>query len=323
MKFTSACISVALVAFAASILPAEGADWNNGAGGIKEYGQAGVPVPAPVPYQETYKWYLRGDVGFSAKESGKVSATGAPISITQDGERDKLGILSLGFGRYITPSLRVEFGIDIRNKQNVASGAASYTQRRHADGATQTVTNALGVTLYTGPSQNFNNYNVDRNDQASLNNANGMINLYYDIKTGTRFTPYVGAGVGVVLHAFQRSSRETANCTSGGNDVLTLFGVPHPNTCWNTPTIPPNAYLPSQYTQSAVNNKTAWGPAASLMAGGTYSLSERTHWDVGYRMLWQGGVASITYPSLTGSTTIRAESRVDHEVRTGLRFDIW
>jgi opacity protein-like surface antigen len=324
MKFSSACISIALIALAASVVPAKAADWNNGAGGIKDSGQGGTPIPAPIPYQESYKWYLKGDVGFGIKNQNTATSVGTPMNITQQGEFDKIGILGASFGRYITPSLRLEFGIDIRNKQNIATGQPfAYTTTRYADGGVQTaVVNLSPVVSLTGPSRNYNTYDAVRTDDATHNNVNGMINIYYDLKNSSRFTPYVGVGVGLVLHTLQHRGKDTGTCFTGGNTILDLNVPPLPPGCHDI-TVAGPTYLPSQLSLSSGSSTTAWGLAAAIMAGGTYSITDRTHWDIGYRGIWQGGSVSTTINSIAGDTRLRFDPRFEHEIRTGIRFDVW
>jgi len=65
-------------------LPAAAGDWNNGAGGIKDYGGVGgVPVPAPVPVPEyAAQWYFRGDLGIGFGANPATSRTGQPFGVT-------------------------------------------------------------------------------------------------------------------------------------------------------------------------------------------------------------------------------------------------
>ena len=158
MKLSAVCISVTLVALATSILPADAADWNNGAGSMKDRGQAGVPVPIPEAYQETYKYYLRGDLGFTPKSSAKVTALGPPLSLLPVSDWERNAFVGFGFGRYITPSLRLEFGIDLRPKHNVAAGGSKFYPSQSGDGGTKTILSGP-IVIYTGPSLNYGQMN--------------------------------------------------------------------------------------------------------------------------------------------------------------------
>ena len=54
------------------------------------------------------------------------------------------------------------------------------------------------------PTTDTNTYLADRQDTTTLASHTLMANLYYDVKTGTRFTPYVGAGAGVAFGQMKR-----------------------------------------------------------------------------------------------------------------------
>ena len=74
MKRTTVLFSLGLALLAAK--PAEAGDWNNGAGQLKSHGgMAGVPVPAPVPYAETFSWYVRADLGYALASNGSATST--------------------------------------------------------------------------------------------------------------------------------------------------------------------------------------------------------------------------------------------------------
>ena len=124
MKHFSQRIAAGLAGLVAAHLPVHAGDMMNGAaGGIKDYGSAGIAVPAPVPYEETFKWYVRGDIGTAFKNSGKFETGGltAP-QITQPGDWSEQSIVSFGFGRYLTPSVRGEITLDYRTPKSIASG---------------------------------------------------------------------------------------------------------------------------------------------------------------------------------------------------------
>jgi opacity protein-like surface antigen len=318
MRISIAGLTVGLLSLAASVVPSKAADMSGrGPGSAKDYGQAGVPVPAPVPYEEHYKWYVSGGLGYTARSSGKFSAS-ANINITPIEDLSGSGVFSFAVGRYITPSIRLELGLDLRTQQKIASGPpATYQTRRYAAGRDITVTDAGGLTLYQGPSQNYNDYNVEHGEEAHITNHNFMVNAYYEFNREGKFRPYVGAGVGLVMHMLNRDVVETATCFQGRNDVQVLYGVGHPTTCWA------DANLPTTFTDSSSKDTVAWGLAASLMAGMTYDLTKRTHLDIGYRYIWQGGNAIASLPSVGGFTTLDVGSRQDHEIKTALRYDLW
>jgi opacity protein-like surface antigen len=326
MKVTSAGLIIGLVSLAATLGTAEAADMDNRyGGGSRGHGAAAVPVPAPVPFEEHYTWYLGAGVGWTMFGKGSTSyPTGFNGSEIEDLNGPAMG--SIFMGRYITPSLRIELGADFRAKQKLATGTNTYqTGRQYGVGANKSIVDGSGNTVYSGPSQNYNIYDVTQTNDVDAQTNTYMLNLYYEFNRGGRLKPYVGAGIGVAQHRLSMESIHNAVCddaagtgSRGGNNIDDLYGLPSPTTCWD------QADLPRTYQGRSGASATGWGVAASLMAGVTYDLTQRTHLDVGYRMMWQGGKALINLPGSTGGwQTLSIGERLDHEVRTALRFDIW
>jgi opacity protein-like surface antigen len=220
-------------------------------------------------------------------------------------------VFSVTAGRYITPSIRMELGLDVRTAQKPLRGASQSYEGR-VTGRYNYVDPTTGLaTVGTGT----NTYDVSRNEDSKISNHTFMINALYDFNRGGKFTPYVGAGVGLALHMLNRATSEVADCAYGtGPDDP----IPGPGACRNLIN-GPSLNFASAKTDSA----TGLGLAAALMAGVSYNLSERTHLDVGYRMMWQGGKVAISAPSLNGVSVLNVGSRLDHEIRTGMRFDLW
>ncbi len=317
MRLTSACHALTLslgtaIALAASV-PAFAGDLRNGApGGIKDYGSGGVPVPAPQPYQENFKWYLRGDLGTGFKHSGKIAVEGLPASVLQPKDWHELSIISFGFGRYVTPSLRTEFTVDYRTPRTLASGSktlADITRSgRLADGIT-----GAGATIINVQT---NIYAGTQTENTDYQNSTFLMSAFYDFNREGRLKPYVGAGIGLARHELARKGNITYTCYDG-------FQTSTPGAVVQTgcTTTTGSAPLQNEYTTDTSKTATGWGVAAQLSAGVSYALTPRTHWDTGYRMLWQSGRLGVT--SSDGASTIRIDDRFDHEVRTGIRWDIW
>ncbi len=227
MKFSSACISVALIALAASIIPAEGADWNNGAGGIKDHGAGGIPVPAPIPYQETYKYYLRADLGLSwngsgqdLRHSGFNYGTGdlvAPLSMNSFAQMEHskgLGFpATLGAGLYISDRWRADLTVDIRRKtQSSLGGAYSYVADNDAGlAAGGPATGFTSTGLVVGPTATAaDSSTVSGFAQETLSNRATvlMANFYYDFGQRAHLTPYVGFGLGFAHNRYEFRARD-------------------------------------------------------------------------------------------------------------------
>lgn len=128
-----------------------------------------------------------------------------------------------------------------------------------------------------------------------------FVNAYYDFKTGTQLTPYIGGGLGV---AFVNSK------TSGTLGVvfpLALGGL--------------NDSIGSSSSRK-MNSNFAW----NIGAGIGWDINEQWTLDLGYRFVGLGKVKSNTATYITPDQTGRFEfnSKVDnlymHQVALGVRF---
>ena len=81
-----------------------------------------------------------------------------------------------------------------------------------------------------------------------------MLNAYYDINTGTKFTPYVGAGLGVAMLKASERGTYSDNKSANASDSRNTF---------------------------------AW----QIGAGVSYALTDQFNVDFGYRYLDEGHVA--------------------------------
>jgi opacity protein-like surface antigen len=325
MKRTSACqtlsASLGAVALLAIVGPALAGDLSNGApGGIRDYGSGGVPVPVPAPYEETFKWYTRADVGTGFKHSGRFAIEGLPAEVTQPADWHEHSILSFGFGRYITPSFRTEFTLDYRTPRNIASGSKSLADItktvRLADGSA-TLPSGASITVIN---LQTNIYSGVQDENTNYQNSTFLMSGFYDFNRDGRLRPYVGAGVGLARHELNRNGSIVYTCYDGN---MSSTPIANPTIITNTGCDTSNGKPPLAATYTTVTHKTAtgWGVAAQVSAGVTYDLTPRTHWDTGYRMLWQSGRVGVA--SADGLSTIRVQDRTDHEVRTGIRWDVW
>jgi Opacity protein and related surface antigens len=124
------------------------------------------------------------------------------------------------------------------------------------------------------------------------NTTTVFANFYYDIDTGTEFTPYIGAGVGL-------ASIDVKDLYSG----TTLAGV---------------------NTASGSSNKTATNFAWNVSAGVACALDENWKLDLGYRYINFGTVkgAATSFTDSVGNVyTTKAKSDLSaHEVQMGLRY---
>jgi opacity protein-like surface antigen len=77
------------------------------------------------------------------------------------------------------------------------------------------------------------------------------------------------------------------------------------------------------YNNTYSSNK-EWKPAAALMAGFSYDITQNLKLDAGYKFTYiSGGDASNNLPSGGGFANLKYDSFNIHQVRIGLRYEIW
>jgi opacity protein-like surface antigen len=171
-----------------------------------------------------------------------------------------------GIGMYFSPSVRGDLTLETESVSSIHS----------------TANNSLG----------------SAEGQFGVKRMIGLANLYYDFDTRTRFTPYLGVGLGV--------SRNTTTAGDG-----TAVCIP----CGSTAT----------FTTDGASKTNV---AGALMAGFSAKLLDRLTFDAGYRFLYTGDVRTsdmaVSYNN--GSTATAPKLNVSdlyaHQVRVGLRMDL-
>jgi opacity protein-like surface antigen len=306
-----------------AVSPAGAADMKGEYGARTVGSYPAVPVPAPIPIPDTFSWYVRGDAGYSVKSSGSISVQGPALDVLKPEEQHGPFSGSFAFGRYVTPSIRAEVSFDLRNEQSVAQGRTQHYSFQKTMTAAPTNVSNVGPGNYSGTNIatfDVHTYDVAREETTRNNTSSLMANAYYDLKTGSRFTPYVGAGAGVALSTLKRQYKETSTCLNSMN-TWTLFDYVNVSP-YGVPGCIPSAPAPtSGFGRRIANNI---GPALALMTGVAVDVSPGVKFDAGYRFIWQGTAPNISMDSVSGEvSTIKIGARSDHELRMGVRWDIW
>lgn len=330
MNFKLATVALGLSMMAASA-PAAAGDYDYSGGSVKDYGAAAVPVPAPMPLpMYEADWYMRIDAGYALSSSADVTVedvdgSGFTLRHTDLDDQNGTASFSAGFGRYITPSLRWDVTIDIRNGRGVTSSGDTVNLSTLHAGPDITVTfidNVGGVdvertaTLQTSFERH---YQGDFYQRTRVESDTAFFNMYYDHDTGTRFKPYIGAGAGVVRHYLKSTANGTLECQSVTRhviyDPLSQLGPFH------TPGLAcPDEAEPISIPYST--STTGYGFAANIMAGVATEISPGILLDTGYKGTWMSGSVALTVPTPLGNNLVDIGDRIDHEIRTGLRFNI-
>ncbi len=295
LKLTSVTLALACLMGLSGAATAGG--FGADAGSLKDGIYDGVPVPAPRPLPiYNAQWYVRADFGYSIATDDNLSTTG--FGFTPYASTDGQMALTLGMGRYLTPSLRAELAIDIRSEADLG--------RRNQD-YVGTITEAL---LGPPASTDTHTFNVARQDQVRLASYTGMVNLYYDFNNRSRFTPYVGGGVGLAIHTMTRRYSETATCTTTTNSV-----TGGPIACRGTGLTTPT-------TANGTGAETGYGLAANAMVGTAYDMGAGWKLDLNYRYSWMSGNVKLVGTSLGSASTVQLGDVTEHALRAGVRMDI-
>lgn len=229
-----------------SVAGAEAADINYG-GSIKDGGYA-APMVAPEP-----RFYFRVDGGYAFHDDPTMVEDG--IYDLTETSIDDTWTIGGGVGMYFSRNVRADITVDHRFEADAEGRLANH------------------------------NATLEGTRRFGMSSTVALANVYYDFDTRSRFTPYVGAGLGFVRH-----------------DLKDGTVVPD---CGCTGTIDSNSTM---------------HVAAALMAGVSVALRDRLTFDAGYRFLYLGD-AETGVSTLTGGT-ISVEDMYAHEVRLGLRYDI-
>lgn len=322
MKRISQSLGLGLALLAATAASPRAADWAVGSGGvikdfgsIKDYRNAAVPVPAPTPTANYSKdWYVRGDLGTNLAADVSLSSTGNVN--TREDDLGKFLFGGVAFGRYIAPSVRAELGFDFRSRKKVSSGGVNYTTTKSVRGDDRDVPVAGGGSVLSRI-YDVGVYSATQTESSDTADHNVMFNLYYDFKNSSRFTPYIGGGLGVDFKQYRRSVSQDAVCT-GAYMHAEANNTDYPNYpvgfCPST--------LPARIQSQEKHNMTGIGLAAAVMTGASYEVAHGIEFDVGYRGIWQGASVSVTASGVSGISKVTVVDRFDHELRTGVRFDL-
>lgn len=273
-------------------------------GSTKDY-MAGVPVPAPMPVpMHDAQWYIRFDIGGSVVGDVDAEARGPGGVIVRDSDDLETSIFGeAGLGYRFSPNFRVDFTSSFHSASELTEPSM------------QTYFATLSAATAADPTITATNiYEVEREDKVDLRHmSTNLVNFYYDFDNQSRFTPYVGAGVGVTYIETSRRTSEVATCQDG---YLTPPG-PVPRTGCQADAGDPTI------TSSSVTNESEWLFSGALMAGFSYDFNEYVSLDMGYRVLYTPGTIQRQAPTLTGVSELEWTDFLHHQFRTGVRLNIF
>ena len=270
MAFTRATLLLGAALVLGSAQGASAADLGNYGGGSLKDGPMAMPGQAGAP-----SWYARVDGGYSVFDDP--SMTEAGIYDLTETSIDSTWSFGGGVGRYFGNGFRGDLTWDHRFEADAEGNLADH------------YATLAGVRKFGIKSDVF------------------LANLYYDFNEGSRFSPYLGVGLGVTRNKTTRGTVETCGCTGGEIDE-------------GSDTHVAGAAMAGLSYRLRGNDYDANG----ARGGGS---SRNLYLDAGYRFLYLGSVETGAITETTPVPTPVAEDpTVDaihaHEFRIGLRYDL-
>jgi opacity protein-like surface antigen len=257
-------------------------------------------------------WYLRGDIGYSTISAPMGSPPVEVLGNSPNGQNlyapaSASSILnnrtfnfgdfgaSAGVGYQFNRWFRMDATYDWR--QNNSTNITSYNANCAID--VPAVGSTAGYVDYNNPAC----YVIDK---VKTQSWTGLVNVYGDLGTWFRVTPYLGGGVGVT------HIQATANEMYYWNDGLGNYGGAGVNSYKSTVA---NAIISYGYPGNVGPTQIRNNFSFALMAGIAYEIAPHLKLDVGYRYLNMGSLSVETNAGATVRKTIDAQ-----EVRAGLRW---
>ena len=245
------------------------------------------PAEEYVPVEVGSGWYLRGDVGYALSTDTGIASyrTFDPITSTY------------GSANFDTSSLDSDFtfggGVGYRYNEWIRGDATIDGFRSDFSGTTNAAVPCPGGPVGTG---------CRSEDSAEVSALSFMANGYVDLGTYVGITPYVGAGAGMSYLSW-----------SDLNDKLYCTGP----TCAGT-----------VYPTVAHAGQQDWRFTYALMAGAAYDLTKNLKVDLGYKYRNIDGGDMFGWDAATVAAGATGSQGSDdglqqHEVRIGLRYEIW
>lgn len=274
-------------------------------------------------------WYLRGDISYNIRGESETSQTllttpsGETFGVEADYD-DSIGA-RIGAGYYVSPNIRIEATAEsifnstfsgLSSRGFAGSRVVEVQEANPADPANPIIT---PDTVFFDDSGNVTGSTAGAYQRVVGNRANPisgseelqaeysafslMLNGYIDLPSVGAVTPYVGGGIGYGRISYNQT--RTLRCVPSGAEEACAF--------------PPGA-AGAETEQELTRNEEYWAPGYSLTAGASYRMNDRTSLDVNYSFTDFAGGDDIVYED---GTAIADEGFQLHQVRAGIRYDIW
>jgi opacity protein-like surface antigen len=300
-------------------------------------------TPEYVPVEVGSGWYLRGDLAYDFKRNLQDAFPGLDPSIFRD---ESIGVppasafdinpaniddsdsdisASIGFGYHFNDYFRADVNIGLLDSDKYEAVGylnpdPNFPQDYGCLGelSVETVTfdgqgNPVSTSTVSGDARQGCEVSTSINNSA----WNGTVNGYVDLGTYAGFTPYIGAGVGLLysrtklkMNAFCEPD-QFVGAISGFQQTTRTFQ------CYGdggTPVNAPVTYTPIDFNESNYNLM------YTLNAGVSYKFNENISLDVGYQYMNSPDFTSYT---ISSAGLQRNEGLDAHQVKVGFRYDLW
>ena len=245
--------------------------------------------PEYMPVEVGSGWYLRGDVGYAISSnignySYRTFSVPGPVYGTSD---------------FLNERLKTDFsfggGVGYRFNEWFRADATVDGFRAKFSANTASATPCLPTAPYAGTT-------CASDDSATMSAVSLMANGYVDLGTYVGLTPYVGAGAGYSYVSWSNLTNQSY-CVGA--------------TCPATP-IPVVQH----------GGEKDWRFTYALMAGVAYDVTSNMKLDVGYKyshmnggdmFRWDAGSAGAGATGIQGFDSDISK----HEIKVGLRYEIW
>lgn len=253
------------------------------------------PPPVPVPVDVGGGWYLRGDVGVSAYDAGKITNVNGPDVSYYDRDFGAGAFAGAGIGYQFNNWFRA----DVTGEYRFSTGF-----NWHDKGSVGTSTlfwNGAAYDTYTASGTSY------EKSSTKYTSAVVLVNGYFDLGTWYGITPFVGAGVGYAYHWL----------TNGDTSTINAFG----NWVAADGTVSPGT-APTGVAGGTIRNSNKGDLAWALHAGLAYDVSPNLKLEVAYRYLNMGDVKTGSIDCYCGATYggVKVKTLESQDIKIGMRW---
>ncbi|MFI0842533.1 outer membrane protein [Mesorhizobium sp. IMUNJ 23232] len=237
-----------------------------------------------VPVEVGSGWYLRGDIGYIiSNDTGDYTYRVSSGGTSTDSSFN---------GASLDDDFTFGGGVGYQFNEWFRADATVDGFRSDFSGGTRSA-----VPCSSDP--DFEGTGCRSEDDADMSAISVMANGYVDLGTYAGFTPYLGAGLGFSYVSW----------SDLGSEYFCVDG---------------DAVCPENFVgSSSMGGESDWRFTYALMAGASYDLANNWKVDVGYRYKQIDNGDMFKWASDGVSIKGEDSDLAQHEIRVGLRYEIW